>query len=59
MISFMKVSEEYSRILFRFNMQIITIIMKIPGFRYKNKMQFIPNYEINDFLQKDEYIRVI
>ena len=52
MISFMKVSEEYSRILFRFNMQIITIIKTIPGFRYKNKMWFIPNCEINGFLQK-------
>ncbi len=56
MISFMKISDEYSRILFRFNMQNITVIKTMPGFRYQIKMWFIPISEISNFLQKDSII---
>ena len=52
MISFVKISSDYQRVVFAFDMEIINILKTIPGFRYKNKMWFIPISQTETFKEK-------
>ncbi len=52
MISFVKISSDYQRVVFAFDMEIINILKTIPGFRYKNKMWFIPISQTETFEEK-------